>query len=83
MPRSGSGIDSAMTFDDLALGAMVGDAEQILVMKAMNDRGEIIARGSIDRPETRDSACAILEGAHEAFLRRAKTYGIQIRQPGR
>ena len=79
MPRSGSGIDSAMTFDDLALGAMVGDAEQILVMKAMNDRGEIIARGSIDRPETRDSACAILE----AFLRRAKTYGIQIRQPGR
>ena len=59
--------------------AVLGDAEQIVVMKAMNDRGEIVARGSIDHTETRDAACAILEGAREAFLRRAKMYGIQFR----
>ena len=60
--------------------AVLGDAEQIVVMKAMNDRGEIVARGSIDSPATRDLACAILEGAHEAFLRRAKIYGVRLLQ---
>ncbi|MFM9850564.1 MAG: TrlF family AAA-like ATPase [Hyphomicrobiaceae bacterium] len=58
--------------------AVLGDAEQIIVMKAMNDRGEIVARGSIDHPTTRDAACSILEGAREAFLRRAKMYGIRL-----
>jgi energy-coupling factor transporter ATP-binding protein EcfA2 len=58
--------------------AVLGDAELIVVMRAINDRGEIVARGSIDHPETRDAACAILEGAREAFLRRAKMYGVQI-----
>lgn len=60
--------------------AVLGDAEQIVVMKAMNDRGEIVTRGSIDNPATRDAACAILEGAREAFLRRAKIYGVRVRQ---
>jgi len=59
--------------------AVLGDAEQIVVLKAMNDRGQIVACGSIDHPQTRDAACAILEGAREAFLRRAKTYGIHLR----
>lgn len=59
--------------------AVLGDAEQILVMKARNDRGEIVIRGSIDNTETRDAACEILEGAKEAFLRRARMYGLQIR----
>lgn len=59
--------------------AVLGDAELIVVMKAQNDRGKVVARGSIDHPETRDKACAILEGAHEAFVRRAKMYGLKIR----
>jgi ABC-type nitrate/sulfonate/bicarbonate transport system ATPase subunit len=59
--------------------AVLGDAEQIVVMKAANDRGEIVARGSIDHPTTRDAACAILEGAKEAFLRRAKMYSVTLR----
>jgi hypothetical protein len=59
--------------------AVLGDAEQLVVMRAMNDRGAIVARGSIDHPQTRDAACAILEGAREAFLRRAKMYGIHLR----
>jgi hypothetical protein len=58
--------------------AVLGDAEQIIVMKAFNDRGEIVTRGSIDQPDTRDGACAILEGARDAFLRRAKMYGIRL-----
>ncbi|WP_316172878.1 TrlF family AAA-like ATPase [Bradyrhizobium sp. SZCCHNRI2049] len=57
--------------------AVLGDAEQIIVMKAVNDHGTIVARGSIDHEATRDHACAILEGAREAFLRRAKMYGIR------
>lgn len=58
--------------------AVLGDAEQIIVMKAMNDCGEIVARGSIDHPPTKEAACAILEGAREAFLRRAKMYGMRV-----
>jgi len=59
--------------------AVLGDAEQIIVMKSHNDRGIVTARGSIDNPAIRGAACAILEGAAEAFLRRSKIYGI----PGR
>lgn len=58
--------------------AVLGDAEMIVVMKAKNDRGEIAARGSIDHVETRDAACSILEGAREAFLSRAKMYGMRL-----
>jgi DNA repair exonuclease SbcCD ATPase subunit len=59
--------------------AVLGDAELIVVMKAMSDHGSIVSRGSIDHVETRDAACAILEGAKEAFLRRARMYGIKLR----
>jgi ABC-type lipoprotein export system ATPase subunit len=58
--------------------AVLGDAELIVVMKAMNDRGTIVSRGSIDQPETRLLACGILEGSPEAFLRRAKMYGMSV-----
>jgi energy-coupling factor transporter ATP-binding protein EcfA2 len=58
--------------------AVLGDAELIIVMKAMSDRGEIVSRGSIDHRATCDAACAILEGAREAFLRRAKMYGVRF-----
>jgi len=50
-------------------------------MKAMSDHGSIVTRGSIDDHKTRDAACAILEGAKEAFLRRARMYGIKLREP--
>ncbi|WP_457447110.1 TrlF family AAA-like ATPase [Roseateles sp. P5_E4] len=58
--------------------AVLGDAEQIIVMKANNDHAEIVSRGSIDLPETRDAACAILEGAREAFTSRARMYGFEM-----
>ena len=37
--------------------AVFRDVEQIIVMKAMIDHGEIIARGSVDHPGTHDAAC--------------------------
>lgn len=57
--------------------AVLGDAEQIVVLKATYDRGAVVSRGSIDQPETRDLACAILEGSREAFERRAAIYGVK------
>jgi energy-coupling factor transporter ATP-binding protein EcfA2 len=56
--------------------AVLGDAEQIVVMRSQSDRGLITARGSIDDPATRAAACGILEGSKEAFVRRARVYGV-------
>lgn len=56
--------------------AVLGDAELIVALKATNDRGSVMARGSIDHAPTCEMACAILEGSREAFDRRAKIYGI-------
>ena len=56
--------------------AVLGDAEQIVVLRASNDKGVIVSRGSIDDPPTREAACALLEGSREAFQRRARIYGV-------
>lgn len=56
--------------------AVLGDAEQLIVFKSNSDQSKIVARGSIDDADARDAACKILEGAREAFTRRAKIYGI-------
>jgi energy-coupling factor transporter ATP-binding protein EcfA2 len=56
--------------------AVLGDAEQIVALKSTSDRSSIVARGSIDDPTTRKVTCQILEGAEEAFRRRARIYGI-------
>jgi energy-coupling factor transporter ATP-binding protein EcfA2 len=56
--------------------AVLGDAEQIVVLRASNEQGVIVSRGSIDDHETREAACALLEGSREAFQRRARIYGI-------
>lgn len=56
--------------------AVLGDAEQIVVLRGSNERALIASRGSIDDPSTQEAACAILEGSKEAFQRRARTYGI-------
>ncbi|SDL70948.1 AAA domain-containing protein, putative AbiEii toxin, Type IV TA system [Daejeonella rubra] len=56
--------------------AILGDAEQIIILKSTNDKCSIVSNGSIDDVKTRDIACNILEGAKEAFNRRAKIYGV-------
>lgn len=57
--------------------AVLGDAEQIIVLKSQDDKGMIVSRGSIDNPDTRQFACDILEGSTEAFKRRANIYGVR------
>lgn len=56
--------------------AVLGDAEQVVVLKATSERSRIQSRGSIDDPDTKEAACAILEGARAAFVRRGKIYGV-------
>ena len=61
--------------------AVLGDAEQIVVLRATNEQGVIVSRGSIDDAATRESACALLEGSREAFQRRARIYGSTASRP--
>ena len=56
--------------------AVLGDAEQIVVLGANSEQAIITSRGSIDDEATRDTTCGILEGAKAAFTRRGKIYGI-------
>ena len=56
--------------------AVLGDAELIVPLKATNEQSVIQQRGSIDTPETRDLACAILEGSADAFKKRERIYGF-------
>ncbi len=58
--------------------AVLGDAELIVAMKSGAERGVIVGRGSIDNEKTCQEACQILEGAKEAFQRRARTYGFKL-----
>lgn len=52
------------------------EGEQLIVFKSNSESSKITARGSIDDVNARDAACKILEGAREAFTRRARIYGI-------
>ncbi len=56
--------------------AVLGDAELIIALKSTSDKSIIMAQGSIDEPKTKQMVCQILEGAEEAFRRRAKMYGM-------
>jgi predicted ATP-dependent endonuclease of OLD family len=56
--------------------AVLGDAELIIALMSTSDKSMIVARGSIDEPITKKMVCQILEGAEEAFRRRARMYGV-------
>lgn len=56
--------------------AVLGDAELIIAIKSLSDRGAVVQRGSIDSPDVRTACCQILEGSTEAFAKRARIYGV-------
>lgn len=56
--------------------AVLGDAELIIPLKSTSTKSMIINHGSIDRAETSDLCCEILEGGKQAFIRRKEIYGI-------
>jgi len=47
-----------------------------VALKSTSEKSMIVARGSIDDAKTKKTVCQILEGAEEAFKRRASMYGI-------
>lgn len=55
--------------------AVLGDAELLLPMKRVDDRGKAFDSGSIDKAETKQTALNILEGGDVAFRRRKEIYG--------
>jgi len=57
--------------------AVLGDAEQIIALKSTSDKSSVVASGSIDDLKTKKMTCQILEGAEEAFRRRARIYSIK------
>ena len=56
--------------------AVLGDAELIIPLKSTNVKSHVINSGSIDRKETREVCCEILEGGKSAFKQRQMIYGI-------
>jgi hypothetical protein len=60
--------------------AVLGDAEQIIVLKSTAAQAIVHATGSIDDVATREAACNILEGARDAFKQRASIYGFDLKE---
>lgn len=54
--------------------AVLGDSELILPKQRESDCGRTCDCGSIDSEATRDRVLGILEGGHEAFMRRREMY---------
>lgn len=57
---------------------VLGDAELVIPMYADAGHGAPKDAGAVDRPETRDRVCELLEGGVDAFRRRAQRYGLHI-----
>tara|TARA_B100001063_G_C16774116_1_gene563826 strand:+ start:67 stop:2721 length:2655 start_codon:yes stop_codon:yes gene_type:complete len=56
--------------------AVLGDAELIVPLKSTSIKSHVLNSGSIDRTETREICCEILEGGKSAFKQRQFIYGI-------
>jgi ABC-type lipoprotein export system ATPase subunit/histidinol phosphatase-like PHP family hydrolase len=58
--------------------AVLGDAELIIPLKSTSIQTHVLNAGSIDRQETREICCEILEGGKRAFIQRQDIYGIKL-----
>jgi energy-coupling factor transporter ATP-binding protein EcfA2 len=56
--------------------AVLGDAELVVPLKVVDGLGCPYAVGAVDRPETRDEVCALLEGGAQAYKKRGERYGF-------
>ena len=54
---------------------VLGDAEQIVVLDAVDETCQIVHTGSIDVSSIREDVKEIMEGGEEAFQKRAQKYG--------
>jgi predicted ATPase len=55
---------------------VLGDAELVVPMVVKGGKGRVRDLGAVDRPETRDQVCALLEGGVEAHKKRGRRYGL-------
>jgi len=58
--------------------AVLGDSELVIPMRVEDDKGRPYAVGAVDRPETRDEVCALLEGGAHAYKKRGQRYGFRF-----
>lgn len=59
---------------------VLGDAEYVIPMVVRDGKGAPDVPGAVDRSETRDRVCALLEGGTEAYKRRGQKYGFRFEQ---
>ncbi len=58
---------------------VLGDSELVVPMRVADGHGKPYAVGAVDRPETRDQVCLLLEGGAEAYKKRGTRYGFIFR----
>jgi predicted ATPase len=58
---------------------VLGDAELVIPMVASHGHGHSEEPGAVDRPQTRELVCQVLEGGRGAFKRRGERYGFEVR----
>jgi energy-coupling factor transporter ATP-binding protein EcfA2 len=62
---------------------VLGDAELVVPLQVSGGRGRPYAMGAVDRPETRDEVCVLLEGGAQAYKKRGERYGFRFAaEPG-
>lgn len=57
---------------------VLGDSELVIPMEGADDHGQPYAVGAVDRPETRDQVCILLEGGAQAYKKRGQRYGFRF-----
>jgi predicted ATPase len=57
---------------------VLGDAELVIPMQVVGGLGQPYAMGAVDRPETRDEVCVLLEGGAQAYKKRGERYGFRF-----
>lgn len=57
---------------------VLGDAELVIPMYAEGSQGRVIDAGAVDRTETRERVCELLEGGVQAYKRRGERYGLRF-----
>jgi predicted metal-dependent phosphoesterase TrpH len=57
---------------------VLGDAELIIPLHVEDGGGRPYDIGAVDRPETRDRVCELLEGGVEAYRKRGERYGLRF-----
>lgn len=59
---------------------VLGDAELVIPLRVSDNHGEPYAVGAVDRQETTEEVCALLEGGEQAYKRRGERYGFRFEE---